>query len=247
MDVSAETRVCTTVLADEGEAKGVTELIGPAGEVDSDAVEQMKRTIRTVVPAYEGVAICGTCPPGVAGELYAAARENLTPEAVLLLDAARDVEQVLRQGVHVLKVNAAEIMTLTDRENVLDAGRDCISRWDVPVVVVTAGNERCRLFTRQANWWLEPPSVDGFINPIGAGDCASAVLLHQLLQKAAAAEIAPDEAVRGGLTDEALVAVFRSAVAAASASCACPLPGDFDPAFAQVLSGQMYQEPATKI
>jgi fructose-1-phosphate kinase PfkB-like protein len=92
---------------------------------------------------------------------------------------------------------------------------------------VTAGARDAWLFSRGGTWRFSLPPLEGLLNPIGAGDCCSAVLLSRILDRVAVAP-APPESPR--VPSEVVVEAFAEALACASASCLGELPGAYDPA-----------------
>jgi fructose-1-phosphate kinase PfkB-like protein len=172
------------------------------------------------------VALCGTFPPGVPDTFYEeavrAARHRGIP---VLLDGYRGVLPTLQAGVELLKVNAAELCALMERDDLAGAAADCLAAFPVRWLAVTAGGGQAHLFRAGEKWDFTLPKLERVLNPIGAGDTAAAVLLAQV-------------AGRRALLEEpaGMVGAFRQALAAASASCLTPEPARFDPAAAATLA-----------
>lgn len=214
------TRTCTTLI--DRVSGRVTELIEPAAAVRPGEVAAMKRFLRDAVPQADGVAICGTFPPGVPEHCYAEivrlARAGGRP---VLLDGYQQVRPALEAGPTALKINAGELRHLTGRTNIEDAALECLAHYPLALLAVTDGPAAAWLFTRDHAWEFQQPTLP-VRSAIGAGDCASAVLLRGLV-----AGLPPRDA-------------FHQALAAANASCLTDLPAQFDPADAEELRGQIH-------
>ncbi len=210
----ATTRTCTTLI-DELSGQ-VTEVIDPTAPIRSRELAQMNRLLHDAVLQADGVALCGTFPPGVPENCYASiiqqARACGRPT---LLDGYQRVRLALHAGPTILKLNAEELRHLSGRANLEDGAFECLTQYPLQILAVTDGPRPAFLFTRHASWQFDQPEVQ-VCNAIGAGDCASAVLLRELI-----AGQEPQDA-------------FRTALAAANASCLTHLPASFQPEDAKV-------------
>lgn len=215
----AATRTCVTII--DGVSGQVTELIEPSEPIRPKEMTAMKRLLHAAAAQADGVAICGTFPPGVPETCYAdivqTARAAGRP---VLLDGYRQVRPALAAGPTILKINAEEIRHLTGRINLEDAAFDCLTQFPLQMLAITDGPHPAFLFTRQVSWQFDQPTL-AVRSAIGAGDCASAVLLRELL-----AGQPPQEA-------------FRYALAAANASCLTEQPSNFQPKEAEALRQQI--------
>jgi tagatose 6-phosphate kinase len=199
VEIPGNTRICTTLLC---EATGdMTELIEPSPEIDVANYQTMQARVNEVLPDMDGIALCGTWPPGVGSEFYAgiaAAKGN----AVLLLDGYRDVEPTLETGnVDILKINVDELKDLFGGDTVSEAAERCFAKYAVQHLAITDGPGDAYLWSGGQAWRYSLPAQTGLLNPIGAGDTVAAVLLVRLLQ--------------GKAIEEA----FADGLAAATASC----------------------------
>ncbi|MBN2450889.1 MAG: hypothetical protein JXR77_10900 [Lentisphaeria bacterium] len=215
--VPGATRICTT-LVDEA-ARRVTEIIEPSAAVTPAAVDAMAQALAPALAGVDGVALCGTCPPGVPQELYgrvaSAARRRGLP---VVLDSVRDVDETLRGVVDVLKINADELRGLSGREDVGRGAADLIGAGAARWIAITDGPRDAFLFGNRTAYRLALPDLAPIRNPIGAGDCATALLLAGI----AGNPIEPDR----------VLDAFAHALAAASASCRTELPASFEPRLA---------------
>lgn len=212
-----ETRCCITCRdAASGET---TELIEPSAPVPADGVRAMLDFLREQAPAAAGLAISGTLPDGTDPALYdeaiAVAGRHRLP---VLIDAWRDIAAVLDRATPlVLKINGEELCRLTAAADAAAALQAFRQRWGRHRLGLTDGPHPAYYWDGACFWQYRIPPLPALVNPIGAGDTASAVLFAELLQ--------------GGTGPEP----FRTALAAASANCLSPCGGDFDHALLQRL------------
>ncbi len=217
--IERPTRTCTTVLC---QAKNeMTELIEPSPEITAAEAHKMRLRLLETLPGLDGLALCGTFPPGIGPDLYAELARN-KGKATLLLDAVRGVGETLATGnVDILKINLAEATALTGKDSPETAAAHCLDEFNVKWVALTDGPGRAYLFSPDAAWTYELPKLEKALNPLGAGDTASAVILVKLLEG-----IPCPEAVAWGL-------------AAASASCLHLEGARFDLADMQAIHAQI--------
>ncbi len=197
--IAASTRGCTTLLTTADNT--MTELVEPSPGVLPEEMAQLRRRLFPVLAEVDGIALCGTCPPGVDDGIYAeiARRKG---GATLILDAYRNAGEVLATGaVDMLKINADEALELSGAATLEAAARVCFEQFGIGCMAVTDGPQPARLITPEAAWQLFLPRLESVVNPLGAGDTATGVTLVKL-----AAGAPPPEAFAWGL-------------AAASASC----------------------------
>ena len=212
VDVAHPTRVCTTLIDLAG--RTVTEVIEPSGPVEADQVEAMRRVLRNAVANCAAVAICGTCPPGVPDSLSAeASAEAKAAGAIVILDAVSPVAPTLAGGVDVLKVNADELRRLGGRDDLQAAASRLLESGGAGWIAVTDGPRQARLFGPGGSVAFTLPDLgQDSRNTIGAGDCATGILLWELAGRSLDLETVAD--------------AFTSALAAACASCLTDLPAD---------------------
>ena len=199
VEIPGKTRVCTTLLC---RATGqMTELIEPSPEIPPAFCVDMRTRVLEALGQFDGIGLCGTWPLGIGPEFYAEIAAN-KGQATLLLDSCHMVEQTLQTGqVDILKLNTDEITMLCGTSDVFAAATACRERYNVEHVAVTDGPGRAFLWSGNRHWVFDLPALDGLLNPIGAGDTVSGVMLVKYL---------------AGMTiDEA----FAQGLAAASASC----------------------------
>ncbi|MFF1694846.1 1-phosphofructokinase family hexose kinase [Streptomyces sp. NPDC058257] len=158
------------------------------------------------------VALCGSLPPGVPVNAYAAlVRAARAARVPVLLDTSGEA---LRRGLaarpDIIKPNADELAELTGSHEPAQAIRDARRR-GAHAVVASLGAKGLRAVTPEGTWQAAPPRmVRG--NPTGAGDSAVAGLLSGLVEELAW----PERLAR--------------AVALSAATVAAPVAGEFVPA-----------------
>ncbi len=214
------TRICSTVLS---EADGVTtELIEPSAAVSAGELAELRGRLFGLLLGAAGLGLCGTVPPGVPASFYAEAVAAAEAAGCLvLLDAYREIETVLRAGPDLLKINTAELTALTGTAEPAAAARLCLEQFPIRALAITAGPAAAFLFTRGHGWQFTLPRLEHVLNPIGAGDTAAGVLLWQLAAERAGGEDVWKEG------SEVLPDAFRRALACACASCLTREPAAF--------------------
>lgn len=213
------TRTCTTLVSQEDGV--VTEIIEPSPEVTATEMCELRKSLIPAVPRFDAVGLCGTWPPGADADVYVATARAARPDAVVVLDAWRNVAPVLEGRVDLLKVNASELRRLAAQEDLDQAARHVDVTWNVPWIAVTDGPGHAFLFGAGSRWTFQLPELPGVVNPIGAGDCTTAATLSRCAQLAA---------TRDPLSPDILPETLAYALACACASCLEWLPACFDPA-----------------
>jgi len=207
--IGGETRCCTTVLCTK--TASMTELIEPSPAVTSDEAEQLRSRILGTLPDADAMALCGTLPAGPLDNFYA----GLAAEAVhagkpVLVDSVAHLHETLAAGAPYLKINCAELLSVTGASDPEAAALGLLQRFPLQYVAITDGPDRAFIAGRDAVRRISIPPLSGVRNPIGAGDVCSGVMLSELL-----AGSDPTEAFAAGL-------------AAACASCLTQYAADFD-------------------
>lgn len=132
-----------------------------------------------------------------------------TSDCWCVLDAVPGAKLALASGrVNVLKVNASELRTLSEK-HASALLQECAERlqqlYNVEWIAVTNGADDAKLFSVDGSWSYALPAL-GAVNPIGAGDTCTALLLEALVE---------------GVD---VPSAFQSALAAAMAHCLPDLP-----------------------
>ena len=202
----------TTVTAIDLGNNYATELIEPSGEITTENEQQYLESFNNLckqkTPSATAVAICGTTPKGISASFYSKIlniAKNIHNKFVLL-DAYININETLSSGIpiDILKINRHELKSITGEKKIIDGIQLLLTRNPhLNDIAITDGPKKAYFFNGETQKLavFELPKVVGNLNPIGAGDTASAVLLTKLLNK-----IDKNEA-------------FKYALATASASC----------------------------
>ena len=168
----------------------MTEVIEPSFDIEKAELTEMISHMDEVLSRAKGVSICGTFPPGITPEFYAAiAKKKNEHNFLLLLDSYTGVSETLEtKNVDILKINAMEIRSLIGEKDIKKCAEICFAKYNVRYVAVTDGRKTAHLFEKNisgsgvANYYeFTIPNLGPVVNPIGAGDVTSAVLLSSFL------------------------------------------------------------------
>lgn len=213
LDSKNPTRYCYTII--DQERGGATELIEPSPEIMPEEAQALLQLLRSRLPQFSALCLAGSLPPGLGpgfyGEICALARKHGIP---LLLDAYQNIGSSLEAGLSMLKINRQELASLTGEEDPALAAAALMRKYPLEWLALTDGPGLGWLFSRQQTWQLQLPQLSNIVSPIGAGDCAAAILTWRLSQKA---------------TTTAMPQHFAEALACASASCLSSEPSLFEP------------------
>ncbi|WP_329281378.1 1-phosphofructokinase family hexose kinase [Streptomyces sp. NBC_00691] len=187
-----------------------TQLNEPGPTVTAAEWAVFRTRFTALLDGAEGVALCGSLPPGIHVGAYAElVRLARTAGVPVLLDTSGEP---LRRGIaarpDLVKPNADELAQLTGTRDPLRATREARGR-GARTVVSSLGPDGLLAATPEGLWRAAPPAaVKG--NPTGAGDSAVAGLLSGLVENAPW----PDRLSR--------------AVALSAATVLSPVAGEFD-------------------
>lgn len=186
-----ETRACVTVLR----PGAADEIIAPFRVEDASVGDAL---LARVAPEdrYDALLVCGSVPPGVDADVPGKIAARLRAP-LLLWDSVAGLSPEVASLVSWIKVNRAEYDAL-----------DPAARDGRPALVTRAAG--AEILRHPEAGVARVPSIEAPLNPIGAGDTASALFADGLLR---------------GLSARAAAA---RALAAASASCLHPLPAEWD-------------------
>jgi len=177
--VETPTRTCFTLLSTVSDA---TELIEPSGRISEEESSGLLEKVMRLLPGCDGVAICGTYPPGVNVSFYVTiaklAKEKNIP---FILDSYKKIIPVLEVGVDILKINRRELAALSETDDVYEGGKLIRNKYPVKNLAVTDGGNKAYLFTDKEVTEHPVNFVDNVVNPIGAGDTVSALFFSEYL------------------------------------------------------------------
>jgi fructose-1-phosphate kinase PfkB-like protein len=200
-----ETRVCTTLI--DGEEKS-TEIIAPFSALPGDRISAALLERVRPEEKFDALLICGTMPSGLEEGLYGSLAARV-PAPLLIWDSVAEISVDTLPRLTWLKVNAEEYRGLAP---LLGRLREKSPGASSPSLLITEGAAPATVHLAKTaeTWKSAVPRLAGVLNPIGAGDTATAMLADGLLR---------------GLDARAAVAC---ALAASSASCLHPLPAEWD-------------------
>ncbi len=206
VEVSQETRVCTTIVdLDKGQS---SELIEPFQVEPEEKVEaRLLASLSRYCQCFDALLICGTVPAGMKAEIYLDIHRAVEPQ-VTILDAYKELPDELWAKAHFLKINQQEYENLKTSNFV---GGDFPRSG--PTFLITDGPRPARLIENQAGRVVEKifllPVLNDVRNQIGAGDTVTGAFAHFILHGLNATES------------------FKEALAVGSASCLSLVPGEF--------------------
>ncbi len=207
--VASSTRTCTTVLCSK--TSQMTELIEPSGEISKEESNELLNLCLKKIPEYDGVAICGTYPPGITDEFYAeiakCANRNNIP---VLLDACQNIENTLKEKIDYLKINLEEILKLSGQIEIKSAIKYCFNNFNIANLAITNECKPAILATKDSLEYFDIPKLDKIINPLGCGDTVNGIFLAEL--------------INGKSKSDA----FKTGLSAGSANCLSNNPGEFN-------------------
>ena len=168
------TRVCTTLLQEDG---ATTELVENAAPMTDDERVDFLAKYHRVVEQAEMVVLTGSLPRGTPTTIYRDLLERTRCPAVLDVRGS-ELLAALPCRPRVVKPNREELaMTvnrpLSDKASVLSAMRELTER-GAQSVIVTQGKTAVWVMQGADVWELTPPEVTSVVNPIGCGDCLAA-------------------------------------------------------------------------
>ncbi|MBN1863958.1 MAG: hypothetical protein JW808_03565 [Victivallales bacterium] len=207
--IQAATRTCSTLLC--GKTGSATEIIEPSEPVAEAEAKKLLASVLGSMKSFKAVAICGSAPPGINAKFFAnvakMARKLGLP---LLVDTCCVIRPALRQAPEVLKINLDELKILSGKRSLIPAVDTLFKNFPLKTLAVTDGSRDARMFIRNppcsgmslfSRYVFSLPRLSGPVNPIGAGDTVSAVMLCSMISGSGAVE------------------AFKFALAAGSASC----------------------------
>ena len=203
--ISAYTRICTTCLDGKG---GATEIIEPSPSLFLAENEALLELISSQMAQVDSVIVAGTIPEGVDLKALALILKGQN----VMLDNVQQAEALLEYGVgSSLKINVKELQQLVGGSGIIGI-QSLINRYpQLENIAITNEAEATFLYTHSKFYKLEIEGNWPVLNPIGAGDTATAIWTHNLQQE-----------ITG-------LSAFVKAQAAARASCLTKIPGEFLP------------------
>lgn len=203
------TRTCTTCLCSS--SGSMTELIEPSPEIKDKYAEHLLDQIINSMRNFDGLALCGTFPPGISSDFYAEIIKNARKHSVItLLDAYQDIESALKASPDILKINSDELAEISGIKNIPEAVKVISEKYSIEHIGITNGAKSAYLLEKNKLYTMKAPNIKKAVNPLGAGDTADAAMLSNYIE------------------NENALDAFCSGLAAASASCLTEYCGEFD-------------------
>ncbi|KAJ3255784.1 hypothetical protein HK103_006042 [Boothiomyces macroporosus] len=168
--ISKTTRTCTTVL--DKKTGSMTELIEPAGRIEIKERQILEETIKKIVPnskRLEGIALCGTLPPGLSGSTYSLIAQLKPDDCVVLLDAYQNIECLNTRKVNILKINSEESRKLVGAHedmDLVDVAKTILQQYQLRILAITDGPSTAYLFEQGAQTKMHTydiPSLESVI------------------------------------------------------------------------------------
>jgi fructose-1-phosphate kinase PfkB-like protein len=180
---------------------GTTEIIEPFRVRQAGVWEALIDVLPEDSGFFDAVVVSGSVPAGIEVGIHEAILEMYQP-SVSVIDAWQGLGATALERATCVKLNQSEFAALSAQLGPQGAG-------DTLFLVTSGGGEASMLRSGNTLARLLPPRLSDLLNPIGAGDTATAGLTHFLLQGLKASE------------------AFRRGLAMGSASCLHPLPAEF--------------------
>jgi fructose-1-phosphate kinase PfkB-like protein len=136
----------------------MTELIEPAGKVEVSEKNMIEATVKELIvnsKSLEGIALCGTLPPGITGSTYTMITQMKPNDCVVILDAYQNIECLQTGKVNILKINTEESRNLAsiydDDIDITIVAKTILQKFRLAVLAITDGPSCAYLFERQGN------------------------------------------------------------------------------------------------
>lgn len=210
VNTKGNTRCCFTVISEDN---GIfTEMIEPSASISIDEKNAMLDLIIANINSCGSVIFSGTVPPGIEPDFSASvAKAAAKAKVPFILDAVKNIEPTLKEGVAILKINADELKLITGIHEIRTAGKHLLASYPkLQWLAVTDGPDPAFIFSRNQLWSISIPKLEHIVSAIGGGDCATAIVARRMAEG----------------TDDMPMA-FAEALACASASCLTDTPSLF--------------------
>lgn len=168
----------------------------PGEDITTDETDEIFKTITSISPFPEITVISGSLPPGIEakyiGKLVKALKEK---GSLVIADTSGDaLEEVLKEGVYLLKPNLGELGTLTgqkelDNDSADEAAKQLVDEGKAEIVVVSLGPQGAYLVSKDETIHVPAPSVKK-LSTVGAGDSMVAGMVSVLAKGGSLTEMA---------------------------------------------------------
>jgi len=180
--VDEPTRTCTTCLCKKSAV--MTEIIEPNNYINTIKSQELLDKICNDISKYDGIAICGSSPDGISNDFLATiatcAKKYDVP---LLLDACNNIEKTLASGgVTILKINKDELFHLTNKKSIEQGIYYIYDKCPIKNIIITDKGNNAFLYDGKVIIQEKPPMIK-IVNPLGAGDTVSGVILAEFVKE----------------------------------------------------------------
>lgn len=173
LEVGAATRLCITVIDEEGGT--ATELIEEAATVESKGYAKLLREMDANLWRAKVVVISGSLPPGAPADFYAQCVHRCNDEHVpVLLDArGQPLIEALPFKPFIIKPNREELAQTVgypvDSDDALRSAMQKMVEMGTQWIAVTLGKEGAMASNGQAFWRVHSPVIRA-VSAVGSGD-----------------------------------------------------------------------------
>jgi len=208
-----ETRCCYTII--DQTKRSTTELIEPSDVISEQESSHLLEKIKNQIHSFSAISFCGSYAAGIQKDFYPKiAKYAQIYDIPVIMDSCESVQEVLNIGITFLKINARELRTITQKEELKEGAQQLCQQYPDTFFGITNGAGIAWLFNKKNSWQYKIPVLDKIVSPIGAGDCTTAILLRRIAENQ---------------DPEKIFAYYKEALSCASASCLTSSPSDFDP------------------
>lgn len=168
----------------------------PGEDITKEEADEIFKTITSISPFPEITVISGSLPPGIEaayiGKLVKVLKEK---GSLVIADTSGDaLEEVLKEGVYLLKPNLGELGTLTgqkelDNDTADEAAKQLVDQGKAKIVVVSLGPQGAYLVSKDETIHVPAPSVKK-MSTVGAGDSMVAGMVSILAKGGSLTEMA---------------------------------------------------------
>jgi 1-phosphofructokinase family hexose kinase len=173
------TRICTTLLTDDGQT---TELVEEAKPISGSELDAFVAAFREEAAKADVFVATGSAPKGVPDDIWATLVESFPGRAVLDVRGTSLV-RALTKRPFLVKPNREELEQTLGRPlgnpDALIAGMREIQQLGAAWVVVSAGPNAVLVVGEDVAFRVQPPTVQA-LNPIGSGDSLAAGIAWSL-------------------------------------------------------------------
>ena len=167
----------------------------PGEQITDDQARSILEKIKVISPFPSIVVISGSLPPGISPHYLRKLVSTVKAQgAKVIADTSGEaLNEVLKEGVYLLKPNLGELARLSgidnlDNESADEAAKQLINEGKAEVIVVSMGPQGAYLVTKDDNIHVPAPSVKK-LSTVGAGDSMVAGMVSVLANGGSAIDV----------------------------------------------------------